>query len=221
MYVQMHMTGDPVTIPSDCDIAEAVRIMKKHDFRRLPVVDAGKLTGLVTLHGLYRALPENINPARGDLPETLLCGTLVREVMSDEVITAEPTEPLEEAAERMRRHKIGGMPVVRRGEVVGVITESDIFRAFMQLMGAGLGGIRISFDVSPQPATLHKVLQTAGVYGVKVNSLTMCRTVAHDRVTFTMRIEGQDVNRFVASLWKSGYRVVGVRRDEDAEEEAP
>ena len=215
MYVQTYMTPDLVTIPSYQDAAEALRVMRRHGIRRLPVLDQGKLVGIVTLHGLYRVLPENVNPAKAALPPTFRTGSAVGEIMDREVITAKASEPLEDVAQRMREHKISGVPVVRRGEVVGIITESDIFRVFAQVMGAGLGGVRIAFDLKYDPTCLGDILQSAKVYGITVNSLAMCRSLTGERVTVTMRIDGQDVERFVRSLWNSGYRVVGVIPEED------
>jgi len=216
MFVQTYMTPDPVTVAPESDVVEALRTMERRGIRRLPVIEGGRLVGMVSRGELYRALPRDINPTKRDLPDNLRAGTPVSEIMSRDVVTAAPSEPLEEAAERMRRHGVGGMPVVQRGRVVGMITESDIFRAFMQVMGAGLGGIRVTFDMPPGPPAVQKVLQCANIYGIRVNSLAMCRSGAEDRMTFTLRIEGPDVERFIRALWQAGYRVMGVRRGQEA-----
>jgi len=160
-----------------------------------------------------------VNPAKEELPVALHTGIAVGQVMTREVITAEPTEPLEDVAERMRRNGVGGIPVVHRDRLVGIITESDIFGAFTQLMGAGFGGIRITLDTQPGPASLRKVLGSADVYAIRIISLAMCRNQAGDRLLLTMRISGADVERFVSSLWNAGYRVTGVLRHGGTEQE--
>jgi len=210
MYVQAFMTMDPVTVTPSTDVAEAIRQMKRANCRRLPVLDNGRLVGIVTLHDMYGILPHHVNPAKADLAPGLESGIAVGDVMTRDVITAEPTEPLEEVAERMRRNRVGGIPVVHRGVLVGIITESDIFRVFTQLMGGQYGGVRISLEVQPEPMSLHKLLEFAGVYAIRIISLSMFRSEAGDRILVTMRVAGEDIERFLNSLWNAGYRVTGV-----------
>lgn len=216
MYVQEYMTHDPITIGPDLDAADALRTMVRTNVRRLPVLTGHELVGLVTRDTLYAKLPNDINPLRTSLPPDWHAGLTVREFMATELITAQPLDPLEEAAELMREHKIGGLPVIQRERLVGLITESDIFRAFTQLMGAGRKGVRISLRTPADPAQILKVLKSGSVFGVTVNNLAMCRRENQEEVVLTLRVEGRELDRYIRGLWNAGYRVTGVLHSKPA-----
>ena len=213
MFVRTWMSGSITTVAPDRDVAEALRIMKESSVRRLPVVSGEKLVGIVTKRGLYLAVPNDVNPASEDLPPDLRTGVSVADVMTRDVMTTGLGEPLEDVAERMRANKISGMPVVHGEKVVGMITESDIFSGFAQAMGAGKGGVRISFDLDPDPKALARIVQIMKAYGIQVSSLSKFENKTGDRETFTMRVHGDSVDKFINSLWNIGYRVVGVVRE--------
>ena len=218
MFVRTYMSQNVITVSPAQDVAEALRIMKKSKIRRLPVVEGDTVVGIVTLRDVYRTIPEDINPAGEGAPPILRTGTQVRDIMQPDVKIADPREPLEDVALRMRRNRLSGMPVVHNGKLVGVITESDIFESFAHAMGADQGGVRISFDLDPDPKALFKIIQTMKAYGIQVSSLSKFQALPNSRETFTMRVHGTDVDKFIKSLWTAGYRVVGVLRDEDEDE---
>ncbi len=150
MYVKDHMTKNPYCITSDTSISSSLDIMDKHNFHRLPVVDeTGKLIGLVT-EGL---ISESSGSNRTSLSiyelNYLLSKTKVKDIMIKEVITISPEVLVEEAAEKMRKYHINVLPVVdETNKVVGMITESDIFSAFMDLLGYPVKGSRFSIHIS-------------------------------------------------------------------------
>jgi len=215
MFVQTWMSENVVTASPDQDAAEALRIMKASRIRRMPVVEDDVVVGIITLTDVYRLMPEDVNPTMEKIAADLRIGKTVGEVMRREVMTADPREPLEDVAQRMRRHRLSGMPVIRNEKLVGMITESDIFEGFAHAMGAGQGGIRISFDLEHDPKALFKIVQTMKAFGIEVSSLSKYQSLPDGRETFTMRVHGADVDKFVTTLWNAGYRVVGVLRDED------
>lgn len=122
------MTPDPITIAPSTTLPEANRLMKECGIRRLPVVDSGRLVGIVTLGDVREASPSAATSLSIYELNYLLSRLTVEKIMTRDPIAISPETSLEAAARLMLEHKIGGLPVVDEGKVVGIITESDIFR---------------------------------------------------------------------------------------------
>ena len=145
MLVGNRMTSNPITCKPDLSIAEAMEWMKRENVRRFPVVDdKGKLVGIVTDKDLVHASPSSATSLSMWEVSYLLSKVKVAEVMTKKVITIEEDCPIEEAARLMADSKIGGLPVMRDGMLVGIITESDLFKVFLELFGAREKGIRLT-----------------------------------------------------------------------------
>jgi len=213
------MTKEVLTISPDQDIAEAIRIMQNRHIHRLPVVARDALVGMVSLYHIYRTLPGDLNPARIPLAKDFTAGITVGEVMTRHIVTAGPGDPLEDIANIMRTRGVGGMPVLHRGRLVGIITDSDIFRVFIRIMGAGLGGVRVTFELKPDPTILSNLLHTANAFAIDIRSLTIYQNPSTKRETVTLRIHGENTERFVQSLGKDGYRLMGIIEEKAAEPE--
>jgi acetoin utilization protein AcuB len=126
-HVQDFMTADPVTIGPGATLHEAYTVMFDEEVRRLPVVADNELVGILTLSDILQAMPPPIDDA--DMETRLeVTGRTVADIMSYDPITVNPEDTVQEAAERMLEYQVSGLPVVQDGEVVGIITESDIFR---------------------------------------------------------------------------------------------
>ena len=144
MLVGRRMTPDPKTISPEVSVLEATERMQRERVRRYPVIGDGKLVGIVSLDDLLRASPSTVASLSVWEVSYQLTKVTVGDVMTKDVITVTEFTPLEEAAKLMLDRKIGGLPVVRDGVLLGIITESDIFRIFADLLGATEPGIRIS-----------------------------------------------------------------------------
>lgn len=150
MLVRDRMTMTPVTITPDTPFMGAVRLMHRHRFRRLPVVDEdGRLIGIVSERDLLFALPSPpASPSALEL-DYLVSKLKIQDIMTRDVITTTPDAPIEEAARLILDRKIGGLPVVDdENQVVGVITETDIFRTFVETFGYGDRGLRVSLELN-------------------------------------------------------------------------
>jgi CBS domain-containing protein len=121
------MTHDPVVITPDVTLPEVHHIMAEHKIRRLPVVDNGKLVGIVTRGDIREASPSDATSLSVFELNYLLSKLQVRQVMTRKPVTVKPQTSIERAAQIMLENKIGGLPVLERGKLVGIITESDIF----------------------------------------------------------------------------------------------
>ncbi len=126
------MTPNPITIDPKTTLPEAHKLMKECHIRRLPVVDRGKLVGILTLGDIREASPSDANSLSIFELNYLLARLNVEKIMTRDPITITPTATIREAAQIMLEHKIGGLPVVENEKLVGIITESDIFRVLVQ-----------------------------------------------------------------------------------------
>ena len=150
MLVKNRMTTPAVVVYADTPFQEALKLMRDQKFRRLPVVDRdGMLVGIVSERDLLHASPSPATSLSVWEVNYLLWKLKVADIMTHHVLTIDPESPLEDAASLMVSRKIGGLPVVdNRNHVLGVITETDIFRAFVEMMGGGQKGLRLTLEAS-------------------------------------------------------------------------
>jgi acetoin utilization protein AcuB len=152
------MTRNPIFIRPDTPVTEAQGLMKKEKIHHLPVLDKEeRLVGIVTEKDLLYASPSIATTLSVFEMTSLLAKLRVDKVMSKDVITAAEDLPLEEAARIMADRRIGGLPIVRGKMLVGMITESDLFRIFIELFGARQHGVRVSVTMPNQKGELAKI----------------------------------------------------------------
>ncbi len=162
MFVRDRMSSEPITITPDTPFQEALKLMREHRFRRLPVVDKhGKLVGIVSERDLLYASPSPATSLSVWELNYLLSKLQVREIMTENVITTTPDAPIEDAARLIVDNKIGGLPVVdEQNHVVGVITETDIFKTFVEMLGGGQSGLRLTLEVPERKGVLAELART-------------------------------------------------------------
>jgi acetoin utilization protein AcuB len=212
MLVRMWMTRQVAAIPPSMAIVEAAAEMARRRVRRLPVVVPGesgpRLVGIVSLLDVTRAFPPDVNPrsisAADQGPRAP-----VSTIMTTDVVTVGPDTPLEDAALLLATRKIGAAPVVMGERLVGIITESDVFRALLETLGAG-HGLRVTFDLSARDDVVRLVADLAARHEMTVRSvLTLDREGVRLGV---VRLSGPRSEAFVEALWRSGHRVLSVVR---------
>ncbi len=187
MFVRDCMTRDPVTIRPESDPLAAVALLKCGDFRRLPVVDAdGKLVGIVAHNDLEVFL------SKAGSPGIIKRQHRVDQVMSHAVLTVAPDCPLEEAASLMVERKIGSLPVVDDGRVVGIITETDIFKQFAAVLGGGTGSLRLTVQVQNVPGQLAELSNRIAQIGGNISSVVAYESEQPERINITLRVEGAE-----------------------------
>lgn len=164
MLVRERMTPNPITITPDKSVSDALRVMREKKIKRLPVLDSrGQLVGIVSEKDLLYASPSPVTSLNVWEIHELLGKLLVEKVMTARVITVAEDQPLEEAARMMDDSKIGGLPVMRGKVLVGIITESDIFKAFLQFLGGRRPGVRVTATIPDAKGTLAKI--TSAIFG--------------------------------------------------------
>lgn len=165
MLVGERMSYPVVTVSPDMPINEALTRMKREHIRRTPVVKDGKLIGIVSNEDLLNASPSPATSLSIWEMNYLLSKITVKDVMTKEVLTVTQDTPIEEAARIMADNKIGGLPVMRGEEVIGIITETDLFKLFLELMGARETALRVTVLMENKPGQLAKLTQTISGLG--------------------------------------------------------
>ena len=207
MFVANCMTKNPITIAPDVGIDEAAKIMDKGHFRRLPVVEHGKLVGFFTNRDLLRASPSAATTLDRFEMRTLLSKIKVADVMQKNVITVTDTTTIEEAALVMAREKIGGMPVLSEvGKVVGIISSTDIFRAFVTVMGLDSGKTRLTIAVADRKGVLRDIATVLADLDISIDSMV---TIPQPSGTYDIIIRADiaDVETVKERLAAKGFTV--------------
>jgi acetoin utilization protein AcuB len=198
------MTPNPITIESTTTIADASELMRKHKFRRLPVVDKGRLVGIVTDRDLRTVAPSPATSLSIFELNYLLAKMQVKDIMHKDVITIPVDATIEEAALLMSTRHIGGLVVVGdKDSVVGVITETDIFNSFVEIMGLKEGKTRFTFKVSNQVGVLHDITRVFKDLGINISSLATYPV--EGGAEMVIRFNAQDTDELVKRLTEIGY----------------
>jgi acetoin utilization protein AcuB len=165
MLVGDRMSKPVISVPPEMPINEALNLMKKDHIRRAPVMQNGKLIGIVSDKDLLNASPSPATSLSVWEMNYLLSKITVKDVMTKKVLTIQEDTPIEEAARILADNKIGGMPVMRGDKVIGIITETDLFKLFLEMMGAREKGVRVTFMIDEKPgqiAALSKAVSELG-----------------------------------------------------------
>lgn len=193
MLVKDRMTPNPTTVRPDSDPMAAQTLLRYARFRRLPVVDEnGRLVGIVTASDLE--LFFSTAPSPGVTKRQYR----VDQVMKSPVITVSPDYPLEEAAQLMLEHRIGGMPVVEEERVVGIITTSDILAQLVEALGGDTPSLRVTIQVPDRPGQFARVAARIAALNCNICSLLSAR--AGNRVNLTMRLQDADREAVVQAI---------------------
>jgi len=157
MFVGERMSQPVISVTPDTPVHDALAMFHKEHIRRAPVVKDGKMLGIVSESDLLNASPSPVTSLSVWEMNYLLSKVTVKQVMSKKVVTVDVNTPIEEAARIMADTKIGGMPVMRSGKLVGIITETDLFKIFLELMGARTKALRVTALIEEKPGQLAKV----------------------------------------------------------------
>jgi len=212
MLVGERMTKDPVVIHDDTPIDEAMKVMRDNKVRRLPVLNKkGALVGIVSERDLLYASPSPATSLSIYELHYLLSKIKVASVMTKEVITVTEDTPLEEAARIMADNKIGGLPVVSDGELMGIITETDLFKIFLELLGAREMGVRLTMLVPDKKGMLAKV--TGKIAELGGNIVSLGTFLGEDPTNALLTIKVQDVEEkdLVKAMEPLAMEMVDVR----------
>lgn len=165
MLVGERMKHPVITVRPDLPIVDALNLMKHEHIRRMPVVKDGKLVGIVANEDLLNASPSPVTSLSVWEMNYLLSKVTIKDVMTKDVLTVTEDTPIEEAARIMADNKIGGLPVLRGVNLVGIITETDLFKIFLELLGAREAGVRVTALMHNKPGELARLSQAVASAG--------------------------------------------------------
>ena len=212
MLVRERMSTQPVTIAADVPITEALRVMRQNQVRRLPVLDAdGKLVGIVSEKDLLYASPSPATSLSIYEMHYMLSRLKVTELMTPDPITITPDILLEEAAIIMADSKIGGLPVVEDGNLVGIITETDIFKVFLELLGAREKGLRLTLRIPERMGEMARI--TTAIAQLGGNILALGTFLGDDPTTAIVTVKVVDVpaDQLEVAMQELDLEVVDIR----------
>lgn len=209
MFVRDCMTANPITITKDTPIFEALNIIQKHKIRHLPVTRDGRLIGLVTERGLLKVSPSPASTLSVYELNYILAKMTVAEAMIKNPITTVPDAPIEEAALVMREHRVGCLPVVEGDKLVGIITQTDMVEALVNLFGLRRAGSRLVIEVSDRVGVLAELTSFFKERSVSIRSLaTFERKPGLYELTF--RLSLPDARPLAEELGRLGYKIISV-----------
>lgn len=197
MSVKDYMTKEVISISPEESVAHAADLMRDKGLRRLPVIEKGQLVGLVTEGTTADASPSKATSLSIYEMNYLLNKTKIRDIMIRQVVTVEPDASLEDAIYEMMTYKVGVLPVVQNNQVVGIITDRDVFKAFLEVSGYGVEGIRVVLLADNAVGVLAKIADC-----LSQENLNIRRTVVANRSNGKTVIEMQ-LDGTTAPQWLS------------------
>ncbi len=181
MLVKDWMSKNPITITDETSMMKAIHLMKQNRFRRLPVLQEGRLVGIVSDRDLKEASPSKATTLDVHELYYLLSELQVKDIMTRDPITVAPDDTVEHAAQVMLENTISGVPVVDdQEEVVGILTQSDVFRAFMHITGILQGGVQFALRLEDKPGLIKEVVDLLRSKGARFVSLLTSYTSAQE-----------------------------------------
>ena len=199
MKVKKRMAKKLVTVGRQAAVSDAITLMKKHSIRHLPVVEEGALVGWIT---------------EGDIRQAYLASLIeqvsIGDIMINDPLTISPEANLEEAAEILYRHSIGGLPVVDNDKLVGVITVADIMAAFIEVMGILQESSRIDVVLGGKAHAFENVSRIIRDHGSEIISVGMSAHQDRTKRIYFLRLAKCAVDPIVKGIEQAGYKVVSV-----------
>jgi acetoin utilization protein AcuB len=207
------MTRPAITVRPETSMPDALDLMRKEHIRRLPVVNRrGEMVGIVTEGDLLKASPSAATSLSIYEVTYLLSKLTLERIMTGKVIAITEDAPLEEAARMMADNGIGGLPVVRGKQVVGMITETTLFRIFLELLGARRAGIRVTASIPDMPGELAKL--SKAIYDAGGNIIAfgtfLGETAAKKLITF--KVDGVDMEPLKKAIQPFVEKIIDIRK---------
>ena len=208
MLIRGIMSKDVVTVSSRASVADAQKIMKENKFRRLPVVDNGRLVGLVTEARLGRVKPRTASPLLWQITY-LLSHTTVGDVMRKKVLTVKPTDTVEYAVAKAQSARVGTLIVMTKGKIVGICTTNDFFYKIVNpTLGIGESGERILVVGCGDGESAEKIIHCVNKLGINIKLIWTSSSLTAGVNDITLQLDTEDAAGVVKELAKLGYEAI-------------
>lgn len=213
MLVKDRMTPNPITVSPETTHKQAAELMREHKVHHLPIIDRhGKLVGIVVEEDLLAAQPSPATTLSIYEIHGLLSQLQLKEIMRHPVYTTTADCPLEEAARLMLNQEIGCLPVMEGDQIIGIITDTDIFEALVMLLGGGKEGARFTLHVPNRPGVLAKVAQAVAETGGNIVSVIAWSDESGRETYLTIKEQGANFEQLKRELDALDAEVVDVRQ---------
>lgn len=214
MFVGERMSHPVLTITPDVPVQDALARMRKDKVRRYPVLDKrGRLVGIVTDSDLMNASPSEATTLSVWEINYLLSKITVERVMTREVITTTEDTTVEEAASLMADKKIGGLPVMRGDRLVGMITETDIFKIFLEMLGARSAGVRITVEVPDTPGKLYELAGAIYRLGGNIHGMGAIQGESSQTRTLTFKVADVPLDELKQAFEPLVEKIIDIRQE--------
>jgi len=214
MFVKLWMRSEVITLSPNATIAEARALMDESRIRRIPVINQdNQLLGIITKEDLKKALPSTVDASQDETSRALANQIKIDTFMTRTPITVSPVDTLEKVASIMRQHKVGGIPVVEKDLLVGIITESDVFDAFVEVLGGSNKDTRIEFTIPHDTTSLYQVFDVLAEYDAQLNNMAICNNHSVKTKMVTLRFESGNTQEIIDQLWKVGCKISSIIPD--------
>jgi len=213
MKVRDRMSEKLRTVTMESSVTEAFSLMKENNIRRLPVVDKDKVLGIVTLTDLNQASPSSATTLSIHELNYLLAKTKIKDILpkKQKLVTIGPNNYIETAAKLMRENKISGLPVVdEHDKLVGIVTETDIFDAFIDILGVKRTHTRIDFFTSDRPGTIAEITGMIAEKGKNILNTVVFFDKKKNKYKMVVRLEELDCQDVIEALKDRGHEVESV-----------
>jgi len=210
MKVKNRMTTEIITLTPDTTVLRAMSIIQQKGIRHLPVVEGKKVVGMVTNLDIQRVSASDASTLSVYELNYLLDKIKVSQFMTKKVFTVDPDEPIEAAAKLIYDHKIGSLPVVKNGELVGLLTSMDILETFIEVLGINEPSVRIQLELENRTGSVAdaaKIFKDLGLY--LVSAVTLPKTEGLTRST-VFRVQPTDVKKLKEQLMAAGPPIIAV-----------
>jgi acetoin utilization protein AcuB len=211
MLVGERMSHPVITISSEMPIVDALELMKRERIRRTPVIKDGKLAGIVSDKDLLNASPPPTTSLSVWEINYLLSKITVRDVMTKSVLTVTEDTPIEEAARIMADNKIGGLPVMCGDNLAGIITETDLFKVFLELMGARRDGVRVTAYIQEQRGMLAQLTKVIAAAGGNFIAFGQFKGIDPTNWLLTFKVEGLDLQQVKELIQPIVLKITDIR----------
>ena len=211
MIVKEVMRTNVICASSDTKATEVKNMMTENNVSKLPVVDNGKLVGIVTKNDLLKAEPSSATTLDMFEISYLLSKLTVKKIMNTKVISVGPNEVVEEAARIMVDNKISCLPVVDGDALIGIITKSDLFHMFTEMFGAREKGVRVVALVNDAPGVLAKVAKEISDLNANIISAVTTKQGIDNKIMLTIKATGLDEAKMKSIFEDAGFEIQDLR----------
>jgi acetoin utilization protein AcuB len=213
MQIRDVMTWNVVTVTSDTPMMEAMKIMNTHNIRRLPVVDKGKLVGMVSKERIARSSPSPATSLSVWEINYLLAKMTVKDVMKKDVVTVRPDMSVEAAIALAQNKGVGALPVVEDHNLIGIATTNDFFYKILNpMLGIGEPGTRLLISRGTDAKSIQEIMEAVRKFGAKITSFHNLPPVEGKEQDLCIHVDKKDVKQLVNDLASKGYSVEIIER---------